>query len=141
MSEQPDLFDTSGLCPFCKERPATLLCDYVIGFYWSGEMGLDPKTGKEWRVIAREEAEMFTCDRPICRACATIEGSFFASGKSHFTDTTDLCPQCVGSDRSELKAISREEAKAERARLWRRSDGFLKLLPAKRLGVQPAEGL
>lgn len=49
---------TSGrkpkFCPFCKERPATKLCDFRIKV---GDVG-----------------HTRTCDAPICEQCATIVG-------------------------------------------------------------------
>lgn len=126
------------LCPFCNERPATLLCDFVIGFEWDGVLSKEErhyslKTGElEYRSKAglrfiAVDGEMFTCDRPICTECATNEGVIYYCGKHCDHDSIDYCPQCKDVPRDGLRAITKEEADAEREKMWARSSGMLRL--------------
>jgi hypothetical protein len=119
------------ICPFCRESEATLLCDFVIGCYWDGEMQARGPMypGQSYRVVSRDDAEVFICDRPICQECATHVGMMFAHGKGgSWSESEDHCPQCAGQERDGLNPISREEAKAARAQMWKRSNGLLRSL-------------
>lgn len=58
----PPRWDTGGrrrrLCPFCKEREATLLCDFVVDY-------------------AADGRRYVTCDNEICETCAVrVAGAF-----------------------------------------------------------------
>lgn len=134
-----------SVCPFCLHRPATLLCDFVIGFLWDGEtrpahIGVTLKdgrrssipTGERYRVVSSSDSEMFTCDRPICEECATFKGNLFISaGKNSCVERRDYCPQCADAEDSHgCNPITREEAKATREQMWKRSVGVLKSVPA-----------
>ncbi len=132
------------VCPFCGSRAATLLCDFLIGPKWSGELApfhmavtlsdgrLESRpAGKHYRVIDHDDPEMFTCDRPICRECAKYTGMFHASGKAGFTDTIDLCPHCAETReefRERPSPVSKQEAEMIRAEMWKRSAGILQAL-------------
>ncbi len=65
------LNQVAGQCQWCN-KPATKLCDFVIG---KGQAGR-------------------TCDRPLCEDHATNLGNvFYASHEAgHEIDTTDYCP-------------------------------------------------
>jgi hypothetical protein len=70
------------ICPFCKARPATLLCDGRL------------EDGR-------------TCNAGICRACAHCVTHFHfrlarkQNGSRCRNDTVDLCPQCKALDRKQ----------------------------------------
>lgn len=131
---------TCPVCPFCNLRPATLLCDFVIGFEWQGEMGdhyrtlvtqsgepYAKPTGEQYRVISRDSV-MFTCDRPMCGECATNKGYIHYIGKEGGTDSRDYCPQCRDTVEVGLRPLSRLEAINERAKMWARSTVRLTLM-------------
>ncbi|ELM3737195.1 hypothetical protein RYR42_002694 [Edwardsiella piscicida] len=68
---------------FCG-KPATLLCDGLIGF----------DADEDANGVIENCRGMFTCDAPMCRACATWHGNIFFSGKAGGMDTKDYCPLC-----------------------------------------------
>lgn len=131
------------MCPFCLVRPATLLCDFVIGFEWSGEMApchravvlkdgrRDSRpTGEYYRVYA-DEPEMFTCDRPMCEECGTRKSWIFFPKSAGGPQSVDHCPQCEAeaqSDYEAAKPITALEANAMRRQMWKRSTGLLREL-------------
>lgn len=123
------------VCPFCKDRPATLLCDFVIGFLADlptekEERHYSLKTGEltsripAGTVYIASEAEMFTCDRPICVECTTCQGSVHYCGKHCEHDTIDLCPQCKDTEPDGCRPLTREQAASERQEMWKRSGGM-----------------
>lgn len=133
---------TNPVCPFCKSNPATLLCDFLIGFLWSGEIlpshigitlsdgrhsSIPNPNGDHYRVVEGRTPEMFTCDRPICRECAKHIGNIFFSGKDSGVETRDHCPQCSEDTQEEdLNPITKIEATELRKKMWSRSVGILK---------------
>jgi hypothetical protein len=99
------------LCPFCRTNPATLLCDFVIGY----------------KVPGRDE--IFTCDRLICEDCATVSSTIFIDGpKLRRVEHRHLCPQCKGVPDRGIIQITKAEAERQRATMWKRSVGILKAI-------------
>jgi hypothetical protein len=135
--DQPDLgfrveVNDPNLCPFCRSRPATLLCDFVIGHEWKGDTRYNKTRGEHQRVVARD-GRMFTCDRPICRECATNTGKMFIDytekgRRKGMIDTTDLCPQCKNAPKNPIRVLTEEEAEIERQKMWKRSEGMIRLV-------------
>jgi hypothetical protein len=57
------------LCEVCHKKKASVLCDYTIGEVWNTLSGIPAKT-------------RLTCDKFICRNCAT-----------RIAYDTDVCPE------------------------------------------------
>jgi hypothetical protein len=59
-------------CSVCKTRPATQLCDFVVGHMVDADLNFDEVPGAK--------SEPATCDQPLCRSCSVKVGD------------RDLCP-------------------------------------------------
>jgi len=71
VNEQGELPLAPPPCAWCN-RPATLLCDYPVG---------------------RDGVDLWPCDVPVCRACASQEGTTHLCGPNGCEyDTLDHCP-------------------------------------------------
>lgn len=57
------------VCPCCRKRPATKLCDFPTGVVTTSIDFVPRRT---------------TCDRPLCDECAI-----------HVAEDTDFCPKCM----------------------------------------------
>lgn len=129
---QPQLpfIEDLDLCPFCRSRPVTLLCDGLVGFLWNGDFSTWSGSEKERRVCAGpKDAKMFTCDRLICEQCTTPDGILFLDGpRYHKCIARHLCPQCKEDPREDLNPVTETEAVLERKRMWKRSIGLLRSL-------------
>lgn len=82
------------LCPFCRKRRATRLCDAPTGrLHWCGH---PPRTlripGAGYWPWEKPMHITLTCDRPICESCATRIGG-----------EIDYCPRCIARITTEAK--------------------------------------
>ena len=121
-------------CAFCG-APSDLLCDHILGFQVGGFSGCDSKMsakvgrldehvpGKGLPYVA-EDAEMFTCDAPLCDECARTCGTTFVCGRSDtdaplgFHQSIDLCPLHHDDKGDRVRPITSQQA--ERLRMqWR----------------------
>lgn len=103
-----------SLCSVCKTNEATLLCDFHIGGEWTG----DVRHG--FRVCCRDP-DVFTCDRPLCDACAECRSIIFDIRGRGKHDTRDFCPSCAklaAMGVNLMEPISRDEAQQKRMMLW-----------------------
>jgi hypothetical protein len=87
--------DDDAPCFHCG-APATLLCDHVLGveigdYQWHKGSLSSPHQG--WFPVVTDESRVFTCDRPLCEACATNRGAIFFDGDEANTgvETRDYC--------------------------------------------------
>jgi hypothetical protein len=98
----------------CCGAPATLLCDFVIGREWTVSQWWPGSLRHPWRGWQRrtggDEARHFTCDRPLCDACAIHQGNMFLCGKEGGIESIDHCPEHAGKHDSLAPVISEEEA-------------------------------
>jgi hypothetical protein len=91
-----------GLDPRCFycEKPASLLCDGVIGWLYGGSNSFPGKepypTINTGRRTGNPEKSVFKCDRPLCAAHVQESYPVFYNGEDKCTaDTNDFCPGCV----------------------------------------------
>ena len=91
---------SESACIACG-RPATLLCDFVIGFERDHDQPL----------IGPLDSEMYRCDAPICGTCGTRAGNVFFTGS---VDTIDYCPVHAHSEREGLPLFAAEAARIRR---------------------------
>ena len=90
--------------------PATLLCDFKIGGAHGGYAECD---GRPYRVFDINKP-FFTCDVPLCPACATFAGNVFLSGKSPGSESVDYCPLHAHGRDHECKPLTDDELSALR---------------------------
>jgi len=126
---------TAELCHFCKSREATLLCDFPIGYEWRGDY-----VSQSCKVrVATLESETFSCDRRICRECATAKPAMFVCRISddgsdianpEDCDSEDYCPACQKRThllQGKMKVLTKEDANALRLQMWNGSYEAFKL--------------
>lgn len=70
----------------CCGKEATLLCDYPLGYQIAGTIP---------RAYIDMDSAMFTCDAPLCQACAKHVGNRFFDGVPEVTgvESIDYCPE------------------------------------------------
>lgn len=73
------------LCPFCKKRKATLLCDMPHSTIVTHARGSGFKS------------YTVTCDKKICTECTTRVNGF------------DFCPECVRTIKTTTKGVKESE--------------------------------
>ena len=88
------------LCPFCRKRRTTRLCDAPIGRqHWCGH---PPRTvripGAGYWPWEKPMHVTLTCDRPISESCATRVGG-----------EIDYCPLCI----QRIEREARKHGKAD----------------------------
>jgi hypothetical protein len=95
---------------------ATKLCDFRLG----GPIGgyVDGPNGPYAVFDIRRMP--YTCDMPLCDACAHPTGRTFVSGPVPAADTIDYCPSHahVRTRSGDMKPITSQAAAAERAKAW-----------------------
>lgn len=112
------------LCPFCNKRPANMLCDFILGFTRDEE-----HFEKFGRLCYATDAEMFTCDRPVCSECSIHVGTIFWHGEGGGgAQTQDHCPQCANDITIETKPLHPIQARELRKMMWKRSAGRLAIV-------------
>lgn len=103
-------------CMFCG-APSTLLCD--------GYLGYPPKTENGLEFI--DPYHPYTCDAPLCSACAVQQGKVHICGWGKRAgcriETIDHCPVCVRDlppypQHTRRLIYSPEQAKTIRAAHW-----------------------
>jgi hypothetical protein len=116
-------------CCHCG-APATLLCDHVLGREWNGS-AIKPAADRltehsSYRFTsATGDCRIFTCDRPLCDACAANEGATFYDGttpgggrRRGWIVSTDYCrDHAGGQDMAAVPVLSGAEADALRNRM------------------------
>lgn len=81
-------------CKFCGNE-ATLLCDGLLPRWLNNPLLRDAATPRNWKKGIEIRRQMLTCDRHICKNCATSGGRFHVSaGDDGYFDTIDYCPDC-----------------------------------------------
>lgn len=96
-------------------RPATLLCDYILGFEKAGTQQIP---GYPPHDVIDDDSEMFTCDRPLCDRCATNKGHTFYCGKGGWIQSHDYCRGHAQEGGHEgLRILTRPEAEAMQKQL------------------------
>lgn len=93
-------------------QPATHLCDYIIGREKVGTVKPEGRPAYDYTSL---DAEVFTCDRPLCRGCAIHVGTMFFCGKEGGMESDDRCAEHAESEMC-TEVITREEAEARRLR-------------------------
>jgi hypothetical protein len=90
--------------------PSTLLCDYHLGA---------PIGGEERGCSFIDASKMpFTCDMPLCKACATPGGWIHISGRDPFWDTFDYCPIHSDGNYGLAEPIESDVAESLRRKAW-----------------------
>lgn len=119
-------------CVFCQQ-PATLLCDFILGFKFGGYSGCDGAVaykvgrlseyvpGKGLPCVDSDDPEMFTCDAPMCESCSKCSGHVFFDGDAThtFIESIDHCPM-HHSVRLNPRPITAEAAERMREMAWKR---------------------
>jgi hypothetical protein len=97
-------------CFYC-DSPATLLCDFHLGFPFGGYV-IGPK-GKY--AVTTIEKPIYTCDIPLCREHAEYRGWLHINaGRNSRFDSYDYCPEHRGMTDTDAPVM--EESEAERLR-------------------------
>lgn len=89
---------------------AAQLCDFTLGGVHGG---YGEYKGKPYRVHDINKPH-YTCDVPICRACATHAGNLFISGKNPGIETIDYCPLHSHGENHDIKPLTEDEVRAMR---------------------------
>ncbi len=133
------LLAIEGLCPFCKQNPAPLLCDAYLG------MEVDPAHLPEHRYF-KSDGESYTCDLMICEECRTQGAAIFFNGgddpADHEIFVPDFCPIHHGCELlgEMLPRITKEDAD-----VWRRRAtiavemGAWRVVPPRPVDVSPPD--
>lgn len=118
-------------CVFCG-KPGTLLCDFILGFEikgWTpcnGQAALNADRLEEYvrgkgLPYTSLGSACFTCDAPLCEACARLDGYIFFDGDAKHTaiERVDKCPlHQMARERTPL--MTPETAEKIRTQLWGR---------------------
>jgi hypothetical protein len=109
----PTTPDNEQRCIQCGV-PATRLCDYQIGGAIGGYVRMGPLEKNAFRAILDTTRMPYTCDTPVCEACATLVGAVHLSGKKGWTQTIDHCPLHATKAVRNLLPMTENEVEAER---------------------------
>lgn len=102
--------------------PATLLCDFVIAREKAGEQfkeGTPDSPSQHWYPVTTFNSRVFTCDRPLCEACATGGGTLFFCGEAGSIESVDYCRDHADGRDFGSPIVTEAEAEAIRAKLNR----------------------
>jgi hypothetical protein len=118
-------------CAFCGQ-PATLLCDFVLGFEIKGwtmcnaQAAFNADRFEEFvpgkgLPYGNMDSACFTCDAPLCEACAHHHGLIFFDGDKKHTaiDSRDTCPLHPKEMSPRAPVITAETAEKIRLQLWK----------------------
>lgn len=95
---------------------ATKLCDFRLGWAIGGYV-----EGPNGPYAVFDITRMpYTCDMPLCDACAYPAGRTFVSGQVPAADTIDYCPlhAHVATRPEDMRPITPEAAAVARAKAW-----------------------
>ena len=88
--------EAETFCFYCGEV-ADLLCDGILGYLKATRI---VKGQIQERIDTQDLTKsIFSCDRPLCRACVANAFIITFCGKKPFFDTRDYCAQCVAEGR------------------------------------------
>lgn len=102
----------TSVCLNCGGH-AELLCDYKLG----GVIGWIVQESKPFRRERRyfDITKMpYTCDVPLCPACATLKGRYFISGPQAGSESIDYCPYHAAMPEPRWLPITEEELAEKR---------------------------
>jgi hypothetical protein len=108
-------------CYLCG-APATLLCDFAVGREKAGTVPARKVDGRyypAYDACCIHTSRVFTCDRPMCGACATSKGALFICGTPEVSEvvTQDYCRDHAGPSDVLAPVITEAQADAIRSRM------------------------